>query len=244
MTENVNNRKKQLNSSLQRYVGSDTETYQYEAEPSKFSMSYPANLNLLQVPKNTETNNSLKGKLKKPTTTTTTKMTTTPTAVKTKYDSHSEIFRSAYAKSNNEFDYPLLSCRSKYSSISTLNNPSKYLSNKNRMQTNHNNNSKSLKNVRSTGDPYHSLANEQLAKDYLNKNSMNKSDERAIERIITSLEKDMKSVNSIRNGADSQQTKSLHKGDLNIHGIVANHVNTSEENKVKRSNLFGSVPKW
>ncbi len=243
MTENVNNRKKQLNSSLQRYVGSDTETYQYEAEPSKFSMSYPTNLNLLQVPKNTETNNSLKGKLKKPTTTTTTKMTTTPTAVKTKYDSHSEIFRSAYAKSNNEFDYPLLSCRSKYSSISTLNNPSKYLSNKNRMQTNHNN-SKSLKNVRSTGDPYHSLANEQLAKDYLNKNSMNKSDERAIERIITSLEKDMKSVNSIRNGAESQQTKSLHKSDLNIHGIVANHVNTSEENKVKRNNLFGSVPKW
>lgn len=252
MTENVNNRKKptsknQNNNNNHRltnlkYLGSDTETdlNLYDNQSCKFSRTYPGsnsntNNSSLQIAPNTS---NTKTKLKKPTTTTSTK-------TKTKYDSHSEIFRSAYAKSHNEFDYPLLSCRSKYSSISNLNNNNtinpRYLSNKSNRsnpQTT-SNNTKSLKNIRSSGDPYNSLSNEQLAKDYLSKNSVNKSDEKAIERIITSLEKDMKSVNKSRSSAG--------KSDLNIHGIsTASRAYTSEDNLDKSGVMFSSVSmsKW
>lgn len=239
MTENVNNRKKPTsqnqNNTQMKYLGSDTETYQYDTQSCQFSKTYPGNNNNSSII-SLQNASIAKTKLKKPTITT--------TKTKTKYDSHSEIFRSAYAKSHNEFDYPLLSCRSKYSSISSLNNNTnnpKDLSNKSNRtnpQTN-SKNTKLLKNIRSSGDPYNSLSNERLAKDYLSKNSVNRSDEQAIERIITSLEKDMKSVNKRRMGAG--------KSDLHIHGIsTGSRAYTSEDNLDISGHVFGSVSmsKW
>ena len=92
-----------------------------------------------------------------------------PYKTASKYDSQSDIFKPNVKSHNSEFDYPLLSSRSKYNNFTGLGNSTKYLPNS-KSSKKSSNDGKKLKNESIWGmhDPYNSLANEQLDKEYLN----------------------------------------------------------------------------
>ncbi len=147
--------------------------------------------------------------------------------IHTKYDSHSEFFKPTIKFHNTDFEYPLLSSRTcKYSSEN--NHYKKYLPNTSK---NHKPSSSIIKQLLTRNkessiwgahDPYHSLANEQLAKDYLTKNLMKRSDEKAVEKIMTNLDKEK------ANNKSSLQSTTY---------------NNTDESSTKKK-IFNSINKW
>ena len=109
--------------------------------------------------------------------------------VSTKYDSSSDVFKSTLNKSHNEFDYPILSARSKFYNIKSIS--SKYTPNLKKNPTNPVSKLQNDSNWNSY-DPYHSKSIEKTAKDFLKKRTVNKFEVKAIEKITRNLEKDMK----------------------------------------------------
>jgi len=163
--------------------------------------------------------------------------TKTISSFNTKYDSHSEIFKPTIKCHNTDFEYPLLSSRtSKYSNISSSSHQKKYLlSTSKNIKPSTSASKQSLAgkepSIWGVHDPYHSLANEQLAKDYLSKNSTKRSDERAVETIMKNLEKER--VNNTNKQIAAQQSTSDNKKNEATH-----------DTQSTKSKIFNSINKW
>lgn len=125
--------------------------------------------------------------------------------VLSKYESSSDVFKSKPIKSHYEFDYPMLSARSKFNNIKSF--TGKYTPNTNKNPTNPVAKLQNDSNWNSY-DPYHSKSNEKTAKDFLRKRAISKYEVKAIEKITRNLQKDMRSIENV-----SGITKNDHTSD-------------------------------